>query len=200
MPSRLALLLLGNDCKVNGVKLNRQFHGGNLKVAKKQTFHNKVLKGSAIGRTAAKKKLRRNFCKIKKNLKDEDVRMLVGPSSESWLQHLQRHPDTNKWAASCARCAFEVWARKKQVPKWMSWKPFTEGGVGGLGCCVCAASRNAPIIHQRRQLLLAEYKKNGICKEALCRRSSWSVYGVRRLFNARQFASAISMHEIEPAP
>jgi hypothetical protein len=196
MPSRRALLLFGSTCSVKGGKFNQSVVRKSTEKAKiKKDFSCKVSKGSTIGKTAANKKPRLFFGKIHKSLKDEDVSLLVGPSAETWLHHCQRHPDTNKWAASCARCAFEVWARTNHVPKWMSWKPSTEGGVGGVGCRFCAASRKSPLVNQRRCFLLAEYKKKGMCKQSLCRRSFWSVYGVRRLFHSRQFASAITMHE-----
>ena len=175
MLSRRALLFLLSTCSFKGGKFNQSVVRKRTEKAKKH-FSCKVLKGSAIRKTVATKKPRLILGKINKSLKDEDVSLLVGPSSETWLQHCQRHPDTNKWAASCARCAFEVWARRNHVPKWMSWKPFTEGGVGGVGCRVCAASRNSPIVQRRRCVLLSAYKKEGLSKESLCRRSSWSVY------------------------
>lgn len=195
MPSRLAVLLLGRSSSVKRGIFNQtaavKRRADNVKT---KLWFDKGRKGLS-NRIPAAKKNSKKIDKVGKSLRDADVSLLVGPSSESWLQHLQRHLDPNKWAASCARCAFEVWARGNLVPKWMSWKPSTQGGIGGLGCCVCAASRTSSDIQARRRFLSAEYKQKGISKQSICRRAAWSVYGVRRLFHSRQFASAISMHE-----
>ena len=223
MPSARALLFLnsiqglGKQVKLGGSSCNKPCNDNSKipqisKCVGKMLSRDRTPKGRTFGLVKKSVSLKRKKVKLasgsameKTNrkiakrkvttLQDDDLQLLAGPASETILQHKARHPDPNEWAHRCPRCAFIVQSEKGLNPKWVIWKPSSEGGSGGVGCCICAAARNSDLVLKRRRELSAEYKAKNISKQAASRHAAWSNYEVRRLLRSRQFSASIAMHE-----
>ena len=113
-------------------------------------------------------------------LSEDFLAGLVGTAQESDLMHATRHPPEKirSWANSCPRCAFILWCREHTCPKWMVPKPRFESGAWGLGCTWCNAGRQSDAVSKRRRFLSDFNRKAGLCKQAICRTSTWCNYNV----------------------
>ena len=134
---------------------------------------------------------------ISGHLSEKDADLRAGDAQETDAEHSRRHPPQHlcRWASTCARCAYQLWLRKRACPpQWLRPKPKFMGGAWGLGCTYCAAGRYSEAVQQRRQCTLRWNKQNRFCKQAVPRASKWSQYGVKRLLTCKRFTWFINQH------
>jgi hypothetical protein len=125
----------------------------------------------------------------------------LGSAQETDFAHAQRHPvaDLDKWAMTCQRCLFRKWTRQQNsfgeaVPKWLVPKPSFMKGAWGLGCIVCAAGRQSPLLREVRRHHMATNKSARRCKQAISRSGKFAFYESRGFRNIKELNSHIKQH------
>ena len=134
---------------------------------------------------------------ISVHLSAKDADLCAGEARETDAEHSRRHPPQHlcRWASTCARCAYQLWLRKRvRPPQWLQPKPKFMGGAWGLGCTYCAAGTLSKEVQQTRECIFRRNKENGFCKQAVSRASKWSRYDMKRIMTSKQFSWRIIQH------